>query len=50
QWYAAAVRSEPDQWRDASRYAQLLPEWRASDRAALAEVQKAWAANPPNWP
>ena len=50
QWYAAAVRTEPDQWRDASRYAELLPNWRESDRATLAEVQKAWAANPPAWP
>lgn len=50
QWYAAAVRTEPDQWRDSSRYAELLPEWRVADRATLAEVQKAWAANPPGWP
>jgi tetratricopeptide (TPR) repeat protein len=50
QWYAAAVRTEPDQWRDTSRYAELLPDWRAADRATLAEVQKAWAANPPAWP
>lgn len=50
QWYAAAVRTEPDQWRDSSRYAELLPNWREADRATLAEVQKAWAANPPAWP
>ncbi len=50
QWYAAAVRTEPDHWRDASRYAELLPGWRDADRATLAEVQKAWAANPPAWP
>ncbi|MGO4777379.1 tetratricopeptide repeat protein, partial [Lysobacter sp. 2RAB21] len=50
QWYAAAVRSEPDQWRDTSAYASLLPDWRVADRATLAEVQKAWAANPPAWP
>lgn len=50
QWYAAAVRTEPDHWRDASRYAELLPAWRDADRATLAEVQKAWAADPPAWP
>lgn len=50
QWYAAAVRTEPDQWRSSARYAELLPEWRESERATLAEVQKAWAANPPKWP
>ncbi|MGO1070856.1 tetratricopeptide repeat protein [Lysobacter sp. CA199] len=50
QWYAAAVRTEPDQWRDASRYAELLPQWRAADRGTLAEVQKAWAIDPPTWP
>ncbi|MBT2747229.1 MULTISPECIES: tetratricopeptide repeat protein [unclassified Lysobacter] len=50
QWYAAAVRSEPDQWRDTSAYASLLPDWRAADRATLGEVQKAWTANPPAWP
>lgn len=50
EWYAAAVRSEPDLWRDSSRYAELLPAWRDSDRATLAQVQKAWAENPPRWP
>jgi Tfp pilus assembly protein PilF len=49
-WYAAAVRTEPQQWGVATRYAQLLPEWRDADRATLAEVQAAWAANPPRWP
>lgn len=49
-WYAAAVRTEPTQWSDATRYAQLLPQWRDEDRATLAEVQAAWAANPPRWP
>lgn len=49
-WYAAAVRSEPGQWRGTSRYAELLPDWRESERATLAEVQAAWAANPPAWP
>lgn len=49
-WYAAAVRSEPAQWRDTGRYVALLPEWRESERATLAEVQAAWAASPPAWP
>lgn len=50
QWYAAAVRTEPAQWSDSSRYAQLLPLWRDDERASLAEVQQAWAAAPPAWP
>ncbi|WP_459062557.1 tetratricopeptide repeat protein [Stenotrophomonas sp. PSU-St15] len=50
QWYAAAVRTEPSQWSDSSRYAQLLPQWREDERASLAEVQQAWAAAPPAWP
>lgn len=50
QWYAAAVRTEPNQWRDASSHARLLPEWTDRERAVLAEVQAAWAANPPRWP
>ena len=49
-WYAAAVRSEPNQWRTAARYAELLPDWRESERATLAEVQAAWAGDPPDWP
>ena len=49
-WYAAAVRTEPGQWSDSSRYAQLLPGWRDDERASLAEVQQAWAAAPPAWP
>ena len=49
-WYAAAVRSEPTQWSTTSRFAQLLPQWREDERATLAEVQAAWAANPPSWP
>ena len=49
-WYAAAVRTEPSQWSDSSRYAQLLPLWRDDERATLAEVQQAWAAAPPAWP
>lgn len=50
QWYAAAVRTEPGKWRDAGRYAELLPGWRDEERATLAQVQQAWAANPPAWP
>lgn len=49
-WYAAAVRTEPGQWSTPARYAQLLPQWREEERATLAEVQAAWAANPPRWP
>lgn len=49
-WYAAAVRTEPTQWSTAARYAELLPGWRDDERATLAEVQAAWAANPPSWP
>ncbi|MFD0739762.1 tetratricopeptide repeat protein [Lysobacter koreensis] len=43
QWYAAAVRTEPDQWAGTQRYAQLLPAWLPAERATLAEVQAAWA-------
>ncbi|MGH8078287.1 MAG: tetratricopeptide repeat protein [Lysobacter sp.] len=50
QWYAAAVRTEPNQWQGTAGYPQLLPEWTDSERASLAEVQAAWAANPPTWP
>jgi tetratricopeptide (TPR) repeat protein len=50
QWYAAAVRSEPQQWATPAAYVKLLPDWRESERATLAEVQAAWAANPPSWP
>ena len=49
-WYAAAVRTEPTQWSTTDRHAQLLPQWRPEERATLAEVQAAWAANPPGWP
>lgn len=49
-WYAAAVRTEPTQWSTTARYAQLLPQWRDEERATLAEVHAAWAANPPSWP
>ena len=50
QWYGAAVRSEPQQWRTADQFARLLPTWSETERALLAEVQAAWAANPPAWP
>ncbi|KGM54041.1 hypothetical protein N800_05560 [Lysobacter daejeonensis GH1-9] len=50
QWYAAAVRTEPTQWISTTRYAELLPEWKESERATLAEVHAAWVANPPTWP
>jgi len=49
-WYAAAARTEPQQWNDAARFPQLLPEWKDEERSTLAEVQQAWAANPPAWP
>ena len=50
QWYAAAVRTEPQLWRDPANYPRLLPDWRDSERATLAEIQAAWVANPPSWP
>ena len=49
-WYAAAVRTEPQQWSSAASYPQLLPDWREEDRQALAEVHAAWQADPPAWP
>ncbi len=50
QWYAAAVRTEPEQWNTPARFPQLLPLWKDEERARLAEVQQAWAADPPAWP
>lgn len=50
QWYAAAVRTEPQRWTTSDGYAQALPGWRDSERATLAQVQQAWAAQPPAWP
>lgn len=50
QWYAAAVRTEPQLWRDPANFPRLLPDWREAERATLAEVQAAWAADPPKWP
>ncbi|KAF1013347.1 MAG: hypothetical protein GAK31_03496 [Stenotrophomonas maltophilia] len=49
-WYAAAVRTEPTLWSDASHYASLLPDWHEDERATLGEVQAAWLAQPPAWP
>jgi tetratricopeptide (TPR) repeat protein len=49
-WYAAAVRTEPQQWTDAAGYARQLPDWRDDERSTLAEVQAAWQADPPAWP
>ena len=49
QWYAAAVRTEPQRWNDARNLPKLLPGWRDDERATLAEVHAAWAANPPAW-
>lgn len=50
QWYAAAVRTEPAQWRTPDGFARLLPDWTQEERDTLAQVQAAWAANPPAWP
>lgn len=49
-WYAAAVRTEPGQWAATTAYPQLLPLWTDAERTQLAQVQQAWAANPPAWP
>ena len=49
QWYAAAVRTEPQLWSNADNYPQLLPHWREEDRATLQQVLQAWAQNPPAW-
>ena len=35
QWYAAAVRSEPQLWNTTAQFARLLPEWSEADRAEL---------------
>lgn len=50
QWYAAAVRTEPQQWTSPANFPRLLPDWRDDERAALAEVHAAWRASPPSWP
>ena len=48
-WYAAAVRTEPEQFRGTARHAQVLPDWTDAERFTLAQVQAAWARNPPAW-
>lgn len=48
-WYAAAVRTEPSQWRDATQYPALLPDWTDEERRVLAEILAAWEADPPAW-
>lgn len=50
QWYAAAVRTEPQLWRDPANFPRLLPDWRDAERATLSDVHAAWAVNPPAWP
>lgn len=50
QWYAAAVRTEPNLWNDPARYPTLLPDWTDAERRTLAEVFAAWQAAPPAWP
>jgi Tfp pilus assembly protein PilF len=50
QWYAAAVRTEPNLWSDPANFGRLLPTWNDSERSKLAEVHAVWQANPPAWP
>lgn len=50
QWYAAAVRTEPQLGVGAANLPRLLPDWLDDERAILAQVQAAWAAHPPTWP
>jgi tetratricopeptide (TPR) repeat protein len=50
QWYAAAVRTEPQLWTDPANFPKLLPDWREEDRAVLREVFVAWQTSPPAWP
>lgn len=50
QWYAAAVRTEPQLWRNPANFPRLLPDWRDVERATLADVHAAWVADPPKWP
>lgn len=49
-WYAAAVRTDPLRWGNPAQLPGLLPSWQDAERATLADVQAAWAANPPRWP
>lgn len=48
-WFAAAVRTEPQQWSNPANFEQLLPAWLPEERELLAEVHAAWLANPPAW-
>lgn len=50
QWYAAAVRTEPNLWSDPANFPTLLPDWREQDRQRLAEVYAVWQTAPPAWP
>lgn len=50
EWYAAAVRTYPDQWSNPAALPNLLPGWSEADRAVLRDVLAAWRANPPAWP
>ena len=50
QWYAAAVRTQPEHFRSTAHHAQALPNWSAAERTTLAAVHAAWAAAPPRWP
>ena len=50
QWYAASVRTEPNQWGDPANFPTLLPGWTGAERQRLAEVFAAWQAEPPAWP
>lgn len=50
QWYAAAVRTEPNLWSDPANFPKLLPDWREEDRKRLAEVYAVWQTAPPAWP
>lgn len=49
-WYAAAVRTWPNRWRDPGDFSALLPDWREDERKTLGEVHAAWLENPPAWP
>ncbi len=50
QWFAAAVRTEPQLWSNPDNFARLLPDWREEERATLQQVHQAWVQNPPRWP
>lgn len=49
EWYAAAVRTHPDQWNYPGRFAELLPDWQPSERQTLVKIHEAWQADPPQW-